>query len=56
MNIESLQLLEKGIYKISLALVSICEHECCDYGFEDEVNMAEEYVKAYEKEHQDEKA
>lgn len=54
-TIEALELIEKGVYKISLALVSICEHECCDYGFTDEVDMAEQYIKEYEEEHPDEK-
>ena len=53
-NIEKLQMLEWGIYRISLALVAICEQECCNYGFDDEVMMADEYVKCYEKEHTNE--
>ena len=53
-NIEKLQLLEYGIYRISLALVAICEQECCYYGFDDEIKMAYEYVKSYEKEHSNE--
>lgn len=55
-NLEKLLLIEEGVYKICLALVSICDRECCTYSFDEEVETAEEYIKAYEKEHQDEKA
>ena len=39
------------IYRICNALIAIVDHECCDYGFKEEVDMAEEYVKDYEKDH-----
>lgn len=31
--------------KIAHALVSICERECCDYGFSREVELAEQVLK-----------
>lgn len=50
-NLEKLKAIEYAIYKISLALVAIVDIECCDYGFTDEVDTAEEYIREYEKEH-----
>ena len=50
-NLERLHLLEEALYKLCSALVSICDRECCNYGFDDEVEMAEEYIKGYEKDH-----
>lgn len=50
-NLEKLKAIEYAIYKISLALVAIANIECCDYGFTDEVDTAEEYIREYEKEH-----
>ena len=50
---EKLKLIEDNVYKICIALVSITEHECCDYGFHEAVDMAEEYVVRYEKDHPD---
>lgn len=41
----------EGVYRICIALVSIIDHECCAYGFKDEIEMAEEYIQSYEAEH-----
>lgn len=49
-TIEKLVELEKQIYRICNALVSIVDIECCDYGFSEEVDMAEDFVKKYDKE------
>lgn len=43
-----LQALEDGIYKIALALVTICDTECSDYGYTEAYEIAEEYIKNYE--------
>ncbi len=40
-----------GIYRVCLALVVITEKECCCYGFEPEIEVAEQYIEAYEKDH-----
>lgn len=50
-TLEKLKMIEYGVYKICLALVAIADIECCDYGFADEVDTAEEYIREYEKEH-----
>lgn len=39
---------EKDIYKICLALVSICDRECCAYGFYEELDKAEEFINTTE--------
>lgn len=39
---------EKDIYNICKALVSICERECCDYGFTEYVDKAEEFINTTE--------
>ena len=38
---------------ICQALVSITEMECCTYGFDDVVKMAENYIKEYEEAYTD---
>ena len=43
-----------SVYVICVALVSITEHECCYYGFEDAVKMAEHYCAQYEADHRGE--
>ena len=48
---EKLEKIMESVYKICLALVSITEHECCDYGFEEEVKSTENYVEQYEQDH-----
>lgn len=55
-NLEKLKTIEYALYKICVALVSIADHECCDYGFTDEVDTAEEYIRKYEKEHAEDEA
>ena len=50
-TIEMLSLLELGIYKICKSLIYIVDTECCTYGQDDSVKMAEDYVKAYEADH-----
>ena len=52
-NIEKLEMIQKGVYMICLALVSITEMECCTYGFDDVVKMAENYIKEYEEAYTD---
>ena len=52
-SFEMYEMLTKGIYKICEALVAITEAECCNYGFDVAVKMAEDYIKAYEEEHPD---
>jgi len=47
------EMLMKEIYDICAALVAIVDTECCTYGFDDEVKMAEDYIKGYEEEHPD---
>ena len=49
--IMDLRMLEKGIYKISKALVDIVDEEGTDYGYAEAVEMAERYVKRYEEDH-----
>lgn len=41
------------IYLVCLALLSITEMECCTYGFDTECEIAEQYVKSYEKDNPD---
>lgn len=48
------ELLMKGILMICEALVSITEFECCTYGFNAEVKMANDYIKEYKEDHPDE--
>lgn len=48
---EMLSMLELGIYKICRSLIYIVDTECCTYGQDDSVNMAEDYIKAYEADH-----
>ena len=38
-SIEKLEKIKLGVYRICSALVSITEHECCCYGFSEEVDM-----------------
>lgn len=40
-----------GIYKIAVALVSISDFECCEYGFEEEIKSARDYIQKYEEDH-----
>ena len=45
----------EGVYRICIALVSIVDHECCAYGFKDEIEMAESYIRSYEEDKRKEK-
>ena len=48
---EMLSMLELGIYKISKSLIYIVDMECCTYGQDEAVDMADDYIKAYEADH-----
>ena len=48
------EMLKKEIYDICTALVAIVDDEGCTYGFDDEVKMAEDYIKGYKEDHLDE--
>lgn len=50
-NIEKLLQLEIGIYKICKSLIYIVDTECCTYGQDEAVDMADDYIKAYEADH-----
>lgn len=39
------------VYKIAVALVSISDFECCEYGFEEEIKAARDYIQKYEEDH-----
>lgn len=45
----------EGVYRICIALVSIVDQECCAYGFKDEIEMAEEYIRSYEEDRKEKK-
>ena len=49
--IDKLLLIEEGVYKICKSLIYIVDTECCEYGQEDSVKMAEDYISAYEADH-----
>lgn len=38
----------ESVYRICVALVSIVDDEGSTYGFKDEIEMAEEYIRSYE--------
>lgn len=40
-----------SVYKLSVALVSIADFECCEYGFEEEIEVARDYIQKYEEDH-----
>lgn len=40
-----------GVYRLSVALVSIADFECCEYGFEEEIKAARDYIQKYEEDH-----
>lgn len=46
-----LSLIEQGVYQICKSLIYIVDTECCTYGQDDSVEMAEDYIKAYEQDH-----
>lgn len=49
--IHRLSLIEAGIYQICKSLIYIVDTECCTYGQDNSVEMAEDYIKAYERDH-----
>lgn len=51
MNTEKINCLMDGIYMICKALIAITDWECCDYGYHEECDMAETYIKHYEADH-----
>ena len=53
MNKDMYEILLENIYRICKALVAIVDTECCTYGFDDEVKMAEDYIKDFEEDHPD---
>ena len=44
-----------SVYKLSVALVSIADFECCEYGFEEEIKVARDYIQKYEEDHKGDK-
>ncbi len=40
-----------SVYRLSVALVSISDFKCCEYGFEEEIQAAREYIQKYEEDH-----
>lgn len=53
-DIEKLQKIADAMYVVCVALVSITEHECCSYGFDDIIDIAEKYCLDYEADHEKE--
>ena len=45
----------EGVYRICIALVSIVDDEGSTYGFKDEIEMAEEYIRSYEEDRKEKK-
>ena len=48
---HKLSLIESGVYQICKSLIYIVDTECCTYGQDESVKMAEDYIEAYEKDH-----
>lgn len=48
---EKYEAILKGVYDICVALVSITEFECSQYGFENEIASARKFIENYEAEH-----
>ena len=40
-----------GIYKICKSFIYVVDTECCTYGQDDSVEMAEAFISDYEKDH-----
>ena len=40
-----------GIYKICKSFIYVVDTECCIYGQDDSVEMAEAFISGYEKDH-----
>ena len=43
-TIEKLKYLDEMVYKLCDALVSICDMECCRYGFDEAYAIASRYL------------
>lgn len=50
-NLTKLHLIEEAVYKICKSLIYIVDTECCVYGQDESVAIAEDYIKAYEADH-----
>ena len=48
---KKLALIEMGVYQICKSLIYIVDTECCTYGQDASVEMAEDYIRDYEKDH-----
>lgn len=48
---KRLALIEMGVYQICKSLIYIVDTECCTYGQDASVEMAEDYIRNYEKDH-----
>lgn len=53
---KKFSLIEYGVYQICKSLIYIVDTECCTYGQDDSVKMAEDYIEAYEADHPELKA
>ncbi len=49
--LTDLALIEKSVYQICKSLIYIVDTECCTYGQDDSVKMAEDYIVEYEEDH-----
>lgn len=49
--VKKLSLIELGVYQICKSLIYIVDTECCTYGQDASVEMAEDYIRDYEKDH-----
>lgn len=49
--LNKLSLIEKDVYQICKSLIYIVDMECCSYGQDDSIKMAEDYISAYEADH-----
>ena len=50
-QIRALTIIEESVYKICKSLIYIVDTECCTYGQDASVEMAESYIRDYEKDH-----
>ena len=48
---KKLAFIEQGVYQICKSLVYIVDTECCVYGQDASVKMAEDFIEAYENDH-----
>lgn len=49
--VKKLELIETGVYQICKSLIYIVDMECCSYGQDESIKMAEDYITAYEADH-----